>query len=169
MDVIISFIADALVVPIVVLAAFFVLRLPAARRWQAVARGGITALTALWFAKLIAQFYQGQRPFEALGVDPKASYLPNPGFPSDHALLVFTAAIVTYAATRNKWLGLVLLALAVAVSSGRVLALVHTVPDVLGGAACALVAGLIWYGPRLQQTYFGSAVKPKASKQISRK
>lgn len=145
--------ADALVVPILLIAAFVLFRLPGSKRWQAIARGIVMALTALLFAKIAAQFYQGVRPFIELGLDPKASFLPNPGFPSDHALLVFVASFVTLAATRNLKLAALLFGLSVLVALGRVLALVHTPADVVGGFACALVAALIWYGPKFKQVF----------------
>lgn len=154
MDSLITFLADVLVVPILIIAAIAILRLPSAKRWQATARGGVMALTALLFAKIASLFYQGVRPFVELGVDPKASFLPNPGFPSDHSLLVFVAAFAVLAATRNWRLAAVLFTLATLVAIGRVLALVHTPADVIGGFACAFLAALIWYGPQLKQRYY---------------
>lgn len=153
MDTFVSFIADVLVLPIILIAAIAILRLPRQKRWPAIARGVVVALTALLFAKIAAQFYQGARPFVEMGVDPKASFLPNPGFPSDHALLVFVATIVVWAATQNKRLALVLLVLSTLVAAGRVLALVHTPADVIGGFVCALLAGVVWYGLRLKHPY----------------
>lgn len=153
MDQIVSLIADFLVVPILLAAAFSILRLPSSKRWQAITRGVVMALTALLFAKIAAQFYQGVRPFVAMGVDPKASFLPNPGFPSDHALLVFVAAFVVWAATRNMKLAVVLFGLSTLVAVGRVLALVHTPADVIGGFVCALLAAFVWYGWSLRQRY----------------
>ena len=149
MDNVIPLIADVLVVPVVLTAAWVMLRLPRDRRWQAIGRGIVVALTALLFAKIAAQFYQGVRPFVELGVDPKASFLPNPCFPSDHALLVFTATFVVWASTKNTKLTLLLLSLSTLVAVGRVLALVHTPIDILGGFMCALLAAFVWYGPRL--------------------
>lgn len=154
MDSLIWFLADFLVVPIMLIAAYAILRLPRIKRWQAVVRGGVMALTALLFAKIASQFYQGVRPFVEMGVDPKASFLPNPGFPSDHVLLVFTASFIVLAATRNRRLAALLLLLSSLVAVGRVAALVHTPIDVIGGFVCAILAALIWYGPRLQQKYY---------------
>ncbi len=154
MDIFISLLADALVVPILLIATFAILWLRNQQRWQAITRGVVVALTALLFAKIVAQFYQGVRPFAALGVDPKASFLPNPGFPSDHALLVFTASLVVWAATRDVRLSIVLLLLSILVAVGRVLALVHTPIDVIGGFLCALLAAFVWYGVTLQQKYY---------------
>ncbi len=154
MDIIKVFLADVLVGPVVLIAAIAILMLPKSQRWQAITRGVMMALTALLFAKIAAQFYQGVRPFESMGVAPGASFLPNPGFPSDHALLVFAATIVTWAATRKKEISILLLVLSALVAFGRVFALVHTWADVIGGAVCALLAGVLWYGPKLKQKFY---------------
>ena len=154
MDSLIVFMADVLVVPVVLLSMFFILKLPPARRWQAIGRGIIVAVTALWFAKLASLMYQGVRPFVELGVDPKASYLANPGFPSDHALLVFAASFVVLAATGNRKAALLLFSLAALVAIGRVMALVHSPMDVIGGFLCAAIAAVLWYGLSLRQTYY---------------
>ena len=164
MDLLIKVMADGLVIPVLLLAAYAVLTLPNDKRWQAITRGVVVALTALLFAKFIAQFYQGIRPFETLGVAPRASFLPNPGFPSDHALLVTTATVVTWAATRRKMLSLIVLVLSVLVGLGRVIALVHTPLDIIGGVVCVVLAGLVWYGPRLRQDYYGNQVNKVTGK-----
>lgn len=149
-DILLRIIADGLVVPIALVAGVTMLRLAAAERYQAIARGVVTGLVALFFAGIARLFYQdGERPFQLLGVDPGAAYLENPGFPSDHTLLVFTIVIVVWATTKNKPLSLTLLVLAILVAVGRIMALVHTPADIAGGIACALAAGLLMYGRRL--------------------
>ncbi len=123
------------------------LRVPKAERYQAWSRAVLAGLTALWFAKIISLLYeQGQRPFEMLGVAPGAAFLPNPGFPSDHALLVFTVTAVVWAATKNKVLAGALLAASITVGAARVVALVHTPADIVGGVLCALLAAICIYG-----------------------
>lgn len=155
MEILIRFLADALLVPIVIGAIIVVLGLPASKRWQAITRGGVASLTALWFAKLASQFYDsGVRPFVAKNLEPGASFLPNPGFPSDHALLAFAACFVVLAATGNKHLALVLFFLSALVALGRVLALVHSPADVIGSFIVVSIAALIWYGPRFRQIYY---------------
>ena len=54
----------------------------------------MAGLTAYVVAKIAGLLYQPTtlRPFELMGVEAGASFLNNPGFPSDHAL--FTMAIV---------------------------------------------------------------------------
>lgn len=117
-------------------------------RYQVWGRAVMAGLVALLFAKIISLLYHGQRPFETLGVAPGAAYLPDPGFPSDHALLVFSVVFVVWGSTKNVRLSLVLLTLAVLVSVGRVIALVHTPLDVAGGLFCAFLAAVCMYGKR---------------------
>jgi len=145
-DFLIKVIADYLVIPIFLIGVWAVLTLPQAVRYQRIGRGVFAGLVALWFAKIASLLYQGQRPFVALGEAPKAAYLANPGFPSDHVVLVFTITFVVWAATKNVKVSALLLALSSLVAIGRILALVHTPLDVAGGIVCALIAMACVYG-----------------------
>ncbi len=145
-DLLIELIADLLVIPIVFIGVWAMIRIPKAARYQRFARGMMAGLTALLFAKIASLLYQGERPFIELGVEPKAAYLSNPGFPSDHVLFVFAITFVVWASTKNRRISGLLLILSCLVALGRVLALVHTSIDVFGGIACALAAVFIWYG-----------------------
>ncbi|HVI69568.1 MAG TPA: phosphatase PAP2 family protein, partial [Magnetospirillaceae bacterium] len=129
----VKLIADYLVIPTVLVGFGALLMVPKKQRYQTWGRALLIGLVALLFAKLISLLYQGDRPFETLGVEPGAAFLPNPGFPSDHALLVFTVACVVWVATKNVVLSSLLLAAAILVSVGRVMALVHTPLDVIAG------------------------------------
>lgn len=151
LDIIIRIMADVLVVPIVLIAAWALLtKVSKAARYERVARGVVAGLIALFFAKILSLTYQeGERPFVELGVQAKAAYLNNPGFPSDHVLFVFSITLVVWAATKDKKIGLTLLTLSALVAMGRVLALVHTPLDVLGGIACAVLATSLVYGRTL--------------------
>ena len=151
-DLITQIMADGLAVPIVLIAAWYLLRLPRAVIVERLSQGVMVGLIALWLAKIMSILYQeGERPFMLLGVHPKAAYLNNPGFPSDHVLFVFSITFVVWAATRNWRVSAVLLGLSVLVSVGRVIALVHTPLDVAGGFVCALVAASVVYGRRFYQ------------------
>ncbi|MGH7196607.1 MAG: phosphatase PAP2 family protein [Candidatus Saccharimonadales bacterium] len=148
-DVLIRILADWLVIPIVLIGGVAMLLLPSTVRYERIARGVFAGLVALFLAKLISLLYQGERPFQELGEAPRAAYLNNPGFPSDHALLVFTITAIVWASTKNRPLALTLLGLSVLVATGRVVALVHTPIDVLGGFACAVAAVLLVYGRKI--------------------
>jgi undecaprenyl-diphosphatase len=147
-DFLLRVMADYLISPIVLIGAWAVLATPKERRYQTVARATVAGLVALLFAKTISLLYHGQRPFVALGLAPKAAYLPDPGFPSDHTLLVFLVTFVVWASTKNRWLSAVLFVMSSLVALGRVLALVHTPFDVAGGILCAFLAVVCVYGRR---------------------
>lgn len=143
----ISLIADGAVIPIILIAGYALLFLvPKGHRFEAYARVLMAGITAYLLAKLLASVYQPslQRPFELMGVEPGASYLPNAGFPSDHALFTGFLTLAVWFETRRKGLAITLAILTVLVCVGRVLALVHTPLDVIGGLAVASV-GALWY------------------------
>lgn len=139
-------IADYAVFPVVIIGGWALLMIPRQRKYQAYCRVLLAGLTAFLLAKLLAATYQPelQRPYELLGVTPGASYLDNPGFPSDHALFVAAIALAVWAETRRRWVSLVLAGLVVVVCVGRVLALVHTPLDVIVGVLIAGIGGA-WY------------------------
>ena len=147
MDALIRFLADGLVIIVALLAAYgFLWKVPQKKwffwGWRVVAAG----LTSYVTAKIIAHFYQPEtmRPFEKLGVEAGAAFLPNPGFPSDHALFAMFLTLAVWYATRSKGLAIIMLVLTVIMGVARVLALVHTPLDVVGGFLIACV-GIIWY------------------------
>jgi membrane-associated phospholipid phosphatase len=144
---IIKFLADGAVIPIILIAGYALLfTVPRGQRFQAYSRILMAGLTAYLFAKLLGSVYQpsGERPFEILGVDPGASYLNNPGFPSDHALFTAFLTLAVWFETRRRGLALTLAVLTLLVCIGRVLALVHTPLDVIGGLIVACM-GAFWY------------------------
>lgn len=140
-------IADGLVVPIALLGAYaLIFKIPSSKRFEAYARVLMAGLTAFLIAKLLATVYQpaAERPFELMGVDPGAAYLNNPGFPSDHALFTAAITLAVWFETRQKKLTIILVILTLLVGLGRVLALVHTPLDVVGGLLVACI-GAGWY------------------------
>lgn len=146
MDFIIRLIADYLVVVIVAIGAFSMLVLVRKDRYQQYARALMAGLTAYVVGRLFSLLYvQTDRPFVTEGVEPKAAYLNNPGFPSDHALFVTTIALVVWGVTRRSKLSLTLAVFAILVCIGRVVALVHSPVDVIGGVAAAVIGVGLWY------------------------
>jgi len=139
--------ADGAVVPIVLIGAWALLfKIPLNQKYRAYCRILLAGLTAYAAAKLIGSVYQPelQRPFELLGAEAGASFLNNPGFPSDHVLFCTAITLAVWFETRLKTVTGVLVGLTALVAVGRVLALVHSPVDVLGGIAIALIGGL-WY------------------------
>ncbi len=149
-ETLIRIIADGAVIPVVLIGVWALLfKVPKGARFAAYSRVLLAGLTAYMVAKFIGTIYQpeGMRPFELMGVDPGASYLDNPGFPSDHVLFVTAITLAVWFETRRKGITIVLVVLSALVALGRVLALVHSPLDVFGGIAFALV-GALWYGSR---------------------
>jgi len=146
-ETIIHIIADAFVIPVILIGAFVLLfKIPKGGRFEAYTRILMAGLTSYLIAKFIASVYQPsfERPFEILGVAPGALYLNNPGFPSDHALFVTAITAAVWFETKMKKTTILLATLVVLICVGRVLALVHTPLDVIAGVVIGLV-GAVWY------------------------
>ena len=147
MDIALKIVADGLVVPVVVLGVYALLRyVPKGSRYQTYARVLMAGLTAYAVAKIAGLLFQpsGLRPFEELGVDPGASFLENPGFPSDHALFTMAITLSIWFSTKRRALTIAALVLTLAVCVGRIVALVHTPLDIIGGLLIACT-GVVWY------------------------
>lgn len=146
-EVVIKFIADGAVLPIILIGAWALLfKVPLDEKYKAYCRILLAGLTAYALAKLIGSIFQPevQRPFELLGVEAGASFLNNPGFPSDHVLFCVAITLAVWFETRQKTLTVILAFLTILVAAGRVFALVHTPLDVFGGAVIAGI-GAVWY------------------------
>ena len=146
-DFFIHIIADGAVVLVVLIGAYTLLfKVPKGGRFEAYCRILMAGLTAYLLAKFIASIYQPslERPFEIMGVEPGALYLNNSGFPSDHALFVTAITAAVWFETKRKKTTLVLVSLVLLIALGRVIALVHTPLDVIGGIVIALI-GALWY------------------------
>jgi len=146
-ELLIRLMADFAVIPVILLGGIaLVFYVPKGQRFQAYSRILMAGLTAYLLAKFVATIYQpsDERPFQTLGVEAGALYLNNPGFPSDHALFVTAIVAAVWFETGRKKLTLFLAALVVLICIGRVVGLVHTPLDVIGGVAIALI-GALWY------------------------
>ena len=147
MNFLIRFMADYAVILVVLIGAWAILfKVPKGHRFQAYSRILMAGLTAYLLAKFLATIYQPEtlRPFQLAGVQPGAAFLPNPGFPSDHALFVTAIACAVWFETRMKKLSIFLAIMVVVICVGRVWAGVHTPLDVTAGVIIALV-GALWY------------------------
>lgn len=161
----IRLIADGAVLPVILLATFALLvYVPKGKRLESYSRVLVAGLTAYLLAKLLGAVYQPteMRPFELLGVTAGASYLNNPGFPSDHALFTAFLTLAVWFETGRKKLSIVLAVLTLLVCTGRILALVHTPLDVIGGVMVACI-GSLWFLEDYRKT---AAVRQKAKKAI---
>ncbi|MDQ5932272.1 MAG: phosphatase PAP2 family protein [Candidatus Saccharimonadales bacterium] len=146
-EILIKIIADGAVIPVVLLGAWALLtKVPNSLKYAAYSRVLLAGLTAYLLSKLIGSVYQpaAQRPFELLGTEAGASFLNNPGFPSDHVLFCTAIVLAVWFETRNRVITGILVVLTILVAVGRVLALVHSPLDVVGGVIIAC-AGALWY------------------------
>ena len=146
---IVKLIADGLVVPVVLIGAYALIKLvPNKEKYQVYSQVLMAGLTAYVAAKIIGSIYQPDqmRPFEILGVSAGASFLNNPGFPSDHALFTMAITLAVFFGAKSWRLAVVCLVMTILICVGRVIALVHTPLDVIGGLLIACV-GIVWYKP----------------------
>ena len=147
MNLLIRFLADGLVVPVVLIGAYVLLvKVPKGHRLESYARVIMAGLTALLFGELVGSFWQPDvaRPFVELGVAAKAAYLVNAGFPSLHVLFCAATSLAVWFEAKQRKTAVFLLVLTILIAIGRVLALVHTPLDVAGGFVFAGFGGL-WY------------------------
>lgn len=143
----IRLVADWAVVPVVMVGAYsLVCKIPKGEKFHAYSRILMAGLTAYLLAKMIGGVYQPsyERPFELFGVSAGASYLDNPGFPSDHILFVTSITLAVWFETQQKRLTSFLVILVILIGIGRILALVHSPIDVIGGVLIAFM-GTFWY------------------------
>lgn len=165
MQVIVMVMADGMLVAIVLLAAYALLcKVRRGDRYEKYMRVMMAGVTSYVFAKFIAQIWQPEatRPFEQLGQQAGASFLNNPGFPSDHTLFAMFLTLAVWYVTRSKWLAGAMFLMTILLAVGRVLALVHTPLDVIGGMVIACT-GIIWYSRVTRVSRHKSIVK-KANK-----
>ena len=165
METLTRLIADGLMLPIVLFAAYALLtRVPGAHRYDIYTRVLMAGITSYILAKFVSSVWQPQelRPFEQLGVQAGAAYLDNPGFPSDHTLFAGFLTLAVWFATRNTKYAVILAVMTVLVAIGRVVAQVHTPLDVIAGLGFA-VLGASWYLPYIK-TKLATRVKKKKKK-----
>lgn len=146
-DVLIWFSADGAMIAAGLLALYvFAFVVPRDKWWYWGWRIFVAGVTTYLAAKLLGYFYQPNelRPYQLMGVEPRASYLPNPGFPSDHVLFSTFLTLAVWFSTKRREFAAAMLILTLIVGIGRVWALVHAPIDVLGGLLIPLI-GIIWY------------------------
>lgn len=146
-DFLIRIAADGMMIPIILIGAYaLIFKIPKGKRLKSYSLILMAGMTAYLFAKLIGSIYQpvGLRPFELIGTVAGASFMNNPGFPSDHILFATAITCAVWFTTKQKILTWILIALIIIVGVGRVMALVHTPIDVIGGILIALL-GSLWY------------------------
>ena len=147
MDLLIKFLADYLLIIVLLVGAGALLVGTSLRtKVQAYPYVIMAGLTSLLVGKLMSLLYQPEaaRPFVEQGVTAGAAYIDNPGFPSDHVLLATVVALAVIVLVKKRWLSVLMVVAVLAIGLGRILALVHTPLDVIGGLVAGLSGG-IWY------------------------
>lgn len=147
MDLLIRLLADGLIIVVgIVSLVYLIKKVPRAKRYTVYTHVFMAGLTSYLLAKIIGSLWQPEqyRPFELAGLHPGAAYLNNPGFPSDHMLFGMFLVFAVWYATHNKRLTIILAILTLIMGAARVLAMVHTPIDIIGGLVIA-AAGTVWY------------------------
>lgn len=108
-----------------------------------VARLVIGGIIALIIAEVARKLYSDPRPFVVGHFKPWISHAADNGFVSDHTLLASFLAFSCY--FYKKWVGIVLLALAVGIGAARVAAGVHHWVDIGSAIGISLVAAILAY------------------------
>jgi len=117
--------------------------------------GGIGYLLSKVGTNLISD----PRPFVQTGTTPLIHSATDNGFPSDHTLLLATAAVIV--ALVNRWAGAIGLAFALLIGLARVYVGVHHLVDVLGSFAIVAIATLIYLSGRSFWQQQKQAIRPK--------
>lgn len=85
---------------------------------------------AFIISRILSNFYYSTRPFVEQNFTPLISHAADNGFPSDHALLIFTLASAVFAFSK-KW-GVIFFILGIDIGLSRILAGIHSPLDILG-------------------------------------
>lgn len=118
-------------------------RLHKQQRVRFVLTSAAAAIVAIVLVKIATSVHTDLRPFVRDGVTPYFKSSTDNGFPSDHT--TFSSLIAFVVMRYRLRLGLVLLVVAVAIGTARVIAGVHHGQDIVGGVAiAALAAGLVF-------------------------
>ena len=110
-EIFIKIIADGAMIPAVLIGIYaLVLKIPSGHRVEAYKRILLAGLTAYLAAKIIGYLYQPSslRPFELIGSVAGASFLNNPGFPSDHTLFLTAITWAVWFEARQKNLAIIM-------------------------------------------------------------
>lgn len=115
------------------------------RNWRLLGFVALAFLTAFLVNQILHLLpVEVYRPYQLTGETPLITPSKDSPFPSDHVTFAFTAAFAALIMTKHRKIGIALLIAAFGVLAGRILALVHSPLDVVGGFMCAL-SGVVWY------------------------
>ncbi|MGJ7610187.1 MULTISPECIES: undecaprenyl-diphosphatase [unclassified Variovorax] len=105
----------------------------------------LSVLLALGMAQLFGMAWPSPRPFALHMGHQFLAHVDDPGLPSDHVTLIWTAAFATLASARGSWLVFPLLALGLVVGWARVYLGVHFPFDIAAALPVAMLgAAAAW-------------------------
>lgn len=138
MSVLIIFLASKLHIVIVGIAVLVFLLLEKGSKRHLATLAVCSLALSYVLGKGASILYFTERPFAEMGIVPLVPHIADNGFPSEHTLYAMVIALVVYLVNKN--IGMLLVACAVLVGVGRVLAEVHRPVDVLGAIFVALIS-----------------------------
>ncbi len=103
--------------------------------------GLLTCVISFCIARVLHRIVQSPRPAVRHGITPLIPVSTDNGFPSDHALLVFSLASILF--VFNHEIGVILFVIALVVGIARVRAGAHHSLDILGSIVIALVSTIL--------------------------
>jgi len=108
-------------------------------------RSIVVPLDSFIILSVFRYFINRKRPYEYFELAPAiAKDTKGKSFPSRHVFSAFVIAM-TFLFVAPVWMGIVLIVFAVFLGVVRVLTGVHFISDVIAGAICGIVAGLIGF------------------------
>lgn len=109
-------------------------------------RSIIVPLDSFIILSVFRYFINRKRPYEYFDVPPAMKKdTKGKSFPSRHVFSAFVIAMTFLFACPYMWIGIVLLAFGLFLAVIRVLTGVHFISDVVVGALCGIVAGLVGF------------------------
>ncbi|MSU75362.1 MAG: phosphatase PAP2 family protein [Candidatus Magasanikbacteria bacterium] len=136
---VIIFGATYLIFVIALVAVFYFLFQPRARKKDIIIFIAVTVPIIYLLSFIASGFYYNSRPFVVGHFVPLVFHGNTNGFPSDHTLASAAMAVIIFRS--NKKLGVILLLLALLVGISRVLAGVHHAVDVFASLVIAVIVG----------------------------
>ncbi len=143
MDSIIAFCAQYLFLLVMLGAGVAWLKTARDQRLKFLASIVVAGMLAYALAKIAGKLYYDPRPFVAEHIKSLVQHAADNGFPSDHALLTATLAVVTYFYNKKIAMGMALLTIIVGVA--RILAAVHSPLDIAGGWILGSTGAIVSY------------------------
>ena len=124
----------------VLITAAFWLRSARATKIELTVRLALGGVLALALANIAGRLYYDPRPFVTQHITPLFAHGADNGFPSDHAL--FTSFLAMTVLLYSRRVGVILLAIAVAVGVARVAAHVHSPLDIVASFVFSALAAV---------------------------